>query len=148
MDIWAAGCVLYTMLCGYQPFHAKYSKELIQKIKEEEPNFDSNLWQRVSPQAKHLVKLLLEKDPRKRPNIIQVLRHSWFSKECQKIGFSDSSHLSFKMNLLKNQKRLSKNSKGENWEPVEEERPANPFTFTREKTLSGSDKEQGFHFSM
>ena len=148
MDIWAAGCVLYTMLCGYQPFHAKYSKDLIQKIKEEAPNLDSDFWQRVSPQAKHLVKLLLEKDPQKRPNIVKVLRHSWFSNECQKYGFNDSSHLNFKMNLLRNQRKLSRNSKGDNWEQTEEMTAQNSFTFTTEKDLAGSDKEEGFYFSM
>jgi len=36
-DIWAAGVILYRMLTGKLPFVAGVEKELIQKIKEEEP---------------------------------------------------------------------------------------------------------------
>lgn len=36
-DVWAAGVILYRMLTGHLPFVAGVEKELIQKIKEEEP---------------------------------------------------------------------------------------------------------------
>jgi calcium-dependent protein kinase len=32
VDIWAAGCVLYTMLMGQQPFYQLYIKNLINQI--------------------------------------------------------------------------------------------------------------------
>ena len=139
---------MFTMLCGCQPFHAQYSKDLIQKIKEEEPSFDSDLWQRVSPKAKHLVQLLLEKNPKKRPNIVAVLRHSWFSKQYPDEAVPDYAHLKFRLNLLRNQRKLSRNSKGEDWEQVEEEKSAKPFTLTREEVACGSMEDKAFYFSM
>jgi len=77
VDMWSAGCVLYTMLCGYQPFQAEYLKDLIDKIIEGVVEFKPEHWDKISPEAKDLIQRLLEKDPKKRLAPYQALLHPW-----------------------------------------------------------------------
>ena len=110
VDVWAAGCILFTMLSGYQPFYSKYVNEMIDCIKNQIVTFDCEIWQKISNNAKNLILQLLEKNPKKRPNIISVLGSQWFSKEKESFacGFLQPK---FKNNLTKNHRRFSKNLK-------------------------------------
>jgi len=84
VDVWAAGCVLYTMLCGYQPFSSKYVLELIESIKQR------------------------EKDPSKRLTIVSALRHKWFNESVEGLKEWKYSHVKFKDNLKRNQRKLTR----------------------------------------
>jgi len=77
VDVWSAGCVLYTMLCGNQPFQAEFLNELIDKIIVGEVEYTEEHWSKISPEAIDLVKKLLEKDPKKRLSPSQALAHPW-----------------------------------------------------------------------
>eukprot|EP00331_Platyophrya_macrostoma_P031731 CAMPEP_0176458890 /NCGR_PEP_ID=MMETSP0127-20121128/32895_1 /TAXON_ID=938130 /ORGANISM="Platyophrya macrostoma, Strain WH" /LENGTH=400 /DNA_ID=CAMNT_0017849611 /DNA_START=236 /DNA_END=1435 /DNA_ORIENTATION=- len=44
VDMWSAGCVLYMMLCGYQPFRADLLPDLIEEIKEGKVVFIEEDW--------------------------------------------------------------------------------------------------------
>nr|XP_046243622.1 serine/threonine-protein kinase PLK2b [Scatophagus argus] len=78
-DIWALGCVMYTMLLGRPPFETTNLKETYRCIREARYSLPSSL----SPQAKQLIANLLAKTPEDRPNLDHILRHDFFTQ-----GFS------------------------------------------------------------
>uniref|UniRef100_A0A667X5W1 Serine/threonine-protein kinase PLK n=1 Tax=Myripristis murdjan TaxID=586833 RepID=A0A667X5W1_9TELE len=78
-DIWALGCVMYTMLLGRPPFETTNLKETYRCIREARYSLPSSL----SPQAKQLIANLLAKTPEDRPHLDHILRHDFFTQ-----GFS------------------------------------------------------------
>uniref|UniRef100_A0A3Q3VK27 Serine/threonine-protein kinase PLK n=1 Tax=Mola mola TaxID=94237 RepID=A0A3Q3VK27_MOLML len=78
-DIWALGCVMYTMLLGRPPFETTNLKETYRCIREARYSLPSSL----STQAKQLISNLLAKTPEDRPNLEHILRHDFFTQ-----GFS------------------------------------------------------------
>jgi serine/threonine protein kinase len=77
VDIWSTGILTYIMLCGYPPFHAKGRAALFKKILESEPDFKGKCWKNISDEAIEFIKLMLEKDPEKRPSAKELLDHQW-----------------------------------------------------------------------
>ncbi|RKP12561.1 kinase-like domain-containing protein, partial [Piptocephalis cylindrospora] len=77
VDMWALGCVLYTMLCGFPPFYDENVRQLTEKVARGQYTFLSPWWDDISPEAKDLVSHLLEVDPAKRYSITQFLEHPW-----------------------------------------------------------------------
>lgn len=75
-DMWAAGVVLYILLSGFPPFTAPIP-QLFDDIKAGVYDFPSPEWDRVSDDAKDLVRALLTVDPEKRMTAEQVARHQW-----------------------------------------------------------------------
>jgi serine/threonine protein kinase len=85
VDLFSAGCILFFLLAGYQPF-ASYPKHKIKSKTlrcEYRTNVDS--WNRVSKPAKKLVKGLLATADR-RLTLDGVLTHEWM---CQEDGTED-----------------------------------------------------------
>ncbi|KAL6753863.1 kinase-like domain-containing protein [Haematococcus lacustris] len=88
-DIWAAGVTLYFVLSGVFPFKGKSYGELYQSICQTEPDLDSGGWDQVSAEAKDCIRLMLTKDPAKRPTATALLAHKWFkqaSKHTKPLG--------------------------------------------------------------
>lgn len=77
-DIWSCGVLMYLILCGYPPFYGNSRRAVMKKILHEEVKFDAAIWGRISTEAKDLIKLMLDKDPVKRPSCEAVLNHTWF----------------------------------------------------------------------
>ena len=73
VDIWSAGVVLYAMLSGTVPFKGNDIKELHKLIIEGKYKTIKN----ISKEANHLVKCLLEVDPKNRIKIEDILVHPW-----------------------------------------------------------------------
>ena len=73
VDIWSAGVVLYAMLGGTVPFKGNNINELHDLIIKGEfkPLKD------ISPEASHLIKNILEVDPKKRISTKDILVHPW-----------------------------------------------------------------------
>jgi len=85
VDMWSAGVVLYTMLCGYQPFQAEYVQDLIEKIKAGKYEFSADPWVNISKQAKNLVKRCLDVNYKTRCSPSEALMHPWIAN-CGKIS--------------------------------------------------------------
>ncbi|KHJ89048.1 hypothetical protein OESDEN_11139, partial [Oesophagostomum dentatum] len=69
VDIWAIGCILYTLLFGRPPFETKSLKETYSRIKMNQYRLPST----ASQTAAHLIQNLLAADPAKRPTVKQVI---------------------------------------------------------------------------
>jgi hypothetical protein len=77
VDMWALGCVLYTLLCGFPPFYDESIQVLTEKVAKGQYTFLSPWWDDISKPAQDLVSHLLTVDPNKRYTIQQFLDHPW-----------------------------------------------------------------------
>ncbi|MCJ1449705.1 hypothetical protein MMC28_000033 [Mycoblastus sanguinarius] len=77
VDMWALGCVLYTLLCGFPPFYDESIQVLTEKVARGQYTFLSPWWDEISKSAQDLVSHLLTVDPDKRYTIQQFLDHPW-----------------------------------------------------------------------
>ena len=77
VDMWALGCVLYTLLCGFPPFYDESIQVLTEKVARGQYTFLSPWWDDISKPAQDLVSHLLTVDPKKRYSIKQFLAHPW-----------------------------------------------------------------------
>ena len=73
VDIWSAGVVLYAMLGGTVPFKGNNINELHDLIIKGE----FKPLKEISPEATHLIKSILEVDPKKRISTKDILVHPW-----------------------------------------------------------------------
>ena len=48
VDIWSVGVVIYTLICGKQPFLGNSKEKIYEAIKCQEPDMDCPEWQHVS----------------------------------------------------------------------------------------------------
>lgn len=76
-DIWALGVIFYVMLFGKYPFNEDNKSALFEKIRNQEPNYNSTA---ISSEAKSLLQLMLTKDPQMRPEAVTVLDNPFFVK--------------------------------------------------------------------
>ena len=77
VDMWALGCVLYTLLCGFPPFYDESIQVLTEKVARGQYTFLSPWWDDISKPAQDLVSHLLTVDPDRRYTIQQFLNHPW-----------------------------------------------------------------------
>jgi aurora kinase len=76
VDTWTIGVLLYEMLTGSPPFMAPGTENTYKKIQECVVDFPDY----VSPEAKGLIQMLLQRDSTKRPNINVAIQHPFFAK--------------------------------------------------------------------
>jgi hypothetical protein len=77
VDMWALGCVLYTLLCGFPPFYDESIEVLTEKVAKGQYTFLSPWWDDISKSAQDLISHLLCVDPEKRYTIREFLAHPW-----------------------------------------------------------------------
>ncbi|EIW70814.1 hypothetical protein TREMEDRAFT_43386 [Tremella mesenterica DSM 1558] len=77
VDMWALGCVLYTLLCGFPPFYDESINVLTEKVARGYYTFLSPWWDDISTSAKDLITHLLCVDPAQRYTIDEFLAHPW-----------------------------------------------------------------------
>jgi calcium/calmodulin-dependent protein kinase I len=78
-DMWSVGVVLYVMLCGYTPFLEENQEKMFDRIKLGDWKFDKQDWSHVSPEAKDLIKHLMNTNVDKRMTAARALKSKWIS---------------------------------------------------------------------
>lgn len=67
------------MLTGRFPFVANQREQTFYNIKNKVINFSQPYWATVSDSAKDLILKMVEKDPKERIKLGEVLRHPWIA---------------------------------------------------------------------
>lgn len=78
LDIWAMGCTLYCFLFGQVPFQDNFILGLHNKIRTQPVTFPEDI--EVSDEVKHVITLMLEKDPHKRITLPDLKQHPWITQ--------------------------------------------------------------------
>ncbi|KAI5950528.1 srk1 [Candida margitis] len=81
VDMWAIGCVLYTLLCGFPPFYDERIETLTEKVAKGQFTFLQPWWDEISDGAKNCVSNLLTVDPKKRYTIDEFLQDPWMKQQ-------------------------------------------------------------------
>jgi len=76
VDIWCLGILCFEFCTGHPPFESQSRKETFKKIKDIDINYPSFL----SYEVRDLINKLLQKIPKERLNLEQVLDHPWIVK--------------------------------------------------------------------
>lgn len=76
VDIWSIGCIMYTLLIGKPPFETSSLKETYARIKK----CDYKINMSLSPSAKHMIMIMLQSEPSKRPKVDQLVKHEFINK--------------------------------------------------------------------
>ncbi|EEQ32835.1 serine/threonine-protein kinase srk1 [Microsporum canis CBS 113480] len=91
VDMWALGCVLYTLLCGFPPFYDESIQALTEKVARGQYTFLSPWWDDISKSAQDLVSHLLTVDPEKRYTIKEFLTHPWIRETDEETTAADDA---------------------------------------------------------
>jgi polo-like kinase 1 len=83
VDIWAIGVITYTLLVGRPPFQSKNSKATWTRIKKLEYSFPNDIF--ISENAKKFIQSLLQTKPEDRPELDDILNHSFFKDDYPKL---------------------------------------------------------------
>ena len=75
VDIWSLGVLLFECLAGYPPFTGQSEEELFKNIRQLKIHWPIDF----PPLAKNLVMKILKLNPKERPSLDEILKHSWFT---------------------------------------------------------------------
>ncbi|CAK74290.1 unnamed protein product (macronuclear) [Paramecium tetraurelia] len=110
VDMWSAGCILYSMLSGQLPFISEYLNDLIEQIKEAQIQFPDELFKQISKEAKDLVSQLLQKDSSQRLQPDAALKHPWFENVVLEQDIEPFLNLAILNNIPRLSSKYSRNN--------------------------------------
>lgn len=89
VDMWSLGVTFFTVLCGYAPFDAGDDtvQDIHLKSMKGHYSMEAETWDKVSKEAKALVKRLLTVDPKNRITATEVFTHPWVQKFDGQLGY-------------------------------------------------------------
>jgi serine/threonine protein kinase len=90
-DIFAAGVVLYILLCGRPPFNSKSNREVLERTARGQYSMVGAEWDEVSEEAKDLVRKMLMVNPDDRFSCEQILQHPWLKQLDEEVDDSSLS---------------------------------------------------------
>ena len=79
VDIFSAGCILYTLITGKRLFKGNTYQEVLSKNIKCKVNYTNSAWKNISHPAKNLLKRMLSVDPSIRPDASQCLQSEWIT---------------------------------------------------------------------
>jgi calcium-dependent protein kinase len=102
-DLWSCGVIMYILLTSRPPFAGDTDQEIVQKIKQGHYDMTQSPWNKISAEAKNLVKSLLQRDPTKRISAEEALNHPFFKmlKTKEKLNELKNNKMDY-INNLKN----------------------------------------------
>lgn len=77
VDMWSCGCILYMLLCGYEPFHGDNIRAVFRQVRAGNFTFHNESWKNVSIPAKQMIVHLLTVNPKHRWTAEQALESPW-----------------------------------------------------------------------
>ena len=86
-DIWSCGVILYILLSGRAPFTGQKDGDVLQKIKQGHYDLKRKPFDKISMEAKDLIKKCLEMNKNRRISAKEALNHPWFAKNNTKAYF-------------------------------------------------------------
>jgi calcium-dependent protein kinase len=78
-DVWSCGVILFILLAGEPPFSGENNEEILDNVETGQYNIDQ--YDHISKDAKNLVKLMMEFDPKKRITAQQALENIWIKNQ-------------------------------------------------------------------
>ena len=78
-DVWAAGVSLFNLVFGTVPFNARTVLQMYEVIARHPLVFPESRGVSVSPQLRHLLQLILDKNPQTRATLAEIREHAWFT---------------------------------------------------------------------
>ena len=94
-ESWSIGIILHELLTYEQPFIGDTEDDLICKILTVDIEYDNEKWEDFDYDTIDLVESLLQKNPKNRMNVLDILKHSCFSNKnvSQKVKILDYSRI-------------------------------------------------------
>lgn len=88
-DLWSIGVIAYFLLSGDMAFFGDTAEELKACVIAGEYDYDSELWDDISKEARDFIDALLTKDIEKRLSAAEALNHPWIKniKACDSCPF-------------------------------------------------------------
>jgi len=120
-DVWALGCILYELCTYNHPFNARSQGGLILKILNSNPEPISN---RYSRDLKNLVNEIFNKDFKKRPSCLDILKMKYVIEKAKSLGlFNDIKHSfpdieAYNMYSKNNSKEIKNKINGVHTKPI------------------------------